>query len=443
MPPKEKKERVVLSPLIPTGGDAALAAGRRTSAKELDSVHGLGGAGTVSSSGEGSNAATTTATAAAAAGGKKVGYTDVINRTVFTILMAYVFLGWISVGIRFGLFLLLVIESTMFYEVTRINQRARKERQLPSVQFIKWYFFVVCYIFVGLFCNREPLQNTFSWFDTVYQLLPFLSFCGVMLGLVIFVLSLRKGMYRYQFIQFTWTAMMLMFSQVQFAGEMRNMVRGMIWFLLPVSCVVNNDIWAYIFGKCFGRTKLLSLSPKKTVEGFLGAFVFTVVWAFWFCGFLSHFPQMYCPAVGFTNAVNTRCKRDPVFLQEEVALPLWMQQVSGGRLSTLLVSPAQKHAIVLGTFASLLAPFGGFFASGLKRAFKLKDFGDLIPGHGGMTDRMDCQGLMGLFTYCYLRTYLFREVKCPGANDIARCALGMDAAHRQALVDQLLQSLQG
>jgi Cytidylyltransferase family len=42
-------------------------------------------------------------------------------------------------------------------------------------------------------------------------------------------------------------------------------------------------------------------------------------------------------------------------------------------------------------FASLVAPFGGFFASGFKRAFNIKDFGHSIPGHGGMTDRMDCQ----------------------------------------------------
>lgn len=70
-----------------------------------------------------------------------------------------------------------------------------------------------------------------------------------------------------------------------------------------------------------------------------------------------------------------------------------------GKLTSIPWAPFQLHSIVLATFASLVAPFGGFFASGFKRAFNIKDFGDSIPGHGGMTDRMDCQFLMGLFSY--------------------------------------------
>lgn len=54
------------------------------------------------------------------------------------------------------------------------------------------------------------------------------------------------------------------------------------------------------------------------------------------------------------------------------------------------------HTISLGIFASLLAPLGGLFASGFKRALKIKDFANVIPGHGGITDRMDCQILMVL-----------------------------------------------
>lgn len=75
-------------------------------------------------------------------------------------------------------------------------------------------------------------------------------------------------------------------------------------------------------------------------------------------------------------------------------------------------APLYLHALNLATFASLIAPFGGFFASGLKRSFKIKDFGDSIPGHGGMTDRMDCQFIMGFFAYLYYHSFIAtHEVK--------------------------------
>lgn len=68
--------------------------------------------------------------------------------------------------------------------------------------------------------------------------------------------------------------------------------------------------------------------------------------------------------------------------------------------------PVQWHALALGLFASIIAPFGGFFASGFKRAFKFKDFGDSIPGHGGFTDRMDCQMVMAVFAYIYYQSFV-------------------------------------
>lgn len=72
------------------------------------------------------------------------------------------------------------------------------------------------------------------------------------------------------------------------------------------------------------------------------------------------------------------------------------------------ILPVQWHALCLGLFASIIAPFGGFFASGFKRAFKIKDFGDSIPGHGGITDRMDCQVN---FKYIVLKSVLLNG-KC-------------------------------
>ena len=66
----------------------------------------------------------------------------------------------------------------------------------------------------------------------------------------------------------------------------------------------------------------------------------------------------------------------------------------------------QFHILIFATFASLIAPFGGFFASGLKRTFKVKDFGESIPGHGGITDRMDCQFIMGFFAFMYYSSFI-------------------------------------
>lgn len=74
--------------------------------------------------------------------------------------------------------------------------------------------------------------------------------------------------------------------------------------------------------------------------------------------------------------------------------------------STIHIAPMQFHILVFATFASLIAPFGGFFASGLKRTFKVKDFGESIPGHGGITDRMDCQFIMGFFTFVYYQSFI-------------------------------------
>ena len=66
----------------------------------------------------------------------------------------------------------------------------------------------------------------------------------------------------------------------------------------------------------------------------------------------------------------------------------------------------------------VVAPFGGFFASGIKRAYKLDDFASIIPGHGGVFDRVDCQLIMGLATQIYYTTFIGA-----GAISIARARL--------------------
>ncbi len=76
---------------------------------------------------------------------------------------------------------------------------------------------------------------------------------------------------------------------------MNNVFEGMIWFFLPVSLVICNDIFAYICGITFGRTQLIKLSPKKTVEGFVGAWVLTLIFGVGMTNVLMRYKYFICP----------------------------------------------------------------------------------------------------------------------------------------------------
>jgi len=65
--------------------------------------------------------------------------------------------------------------------------------------------------------------------------------------------------------------------------------QGYFWLVITNGSVMMNDIMAFVFGKAFGRTKLIQLSPNKTLEGFVGGGVSTVVIALVLSSWISQF----------------------------------------------------------------------------------------------------------------------------------------------------------
>ena len=62
-------------------------------------------------------------------------------------------------------------------------------------------------------------------------------------------------------------------------------------FLMPTSLIIVNDIFAYLCGRAFGRHRLIGVSPKKTVEGFIGAIFFTCIFTFFVTSLLQYHDQ--------------------------------------------------------------------------------------------------------------------------------------------------------
>ena len=126
-----------------------------------------------------------------------------------------------------------------------------------------------------------------------------------------------------------------------YVSLIRNMSNGKLWVLFLICCVWAGDAFALLGGSFLGRHKLYpKISPKKTYEGLGGAIVGSIIVAL-------TFSMLFIPHL------------------------------------------AKGTCILLGTGLAILGQFGDFTESMLKRSAQVKDSGTLIPGHGGMLDRLD------------------------------------------------------
>ena len=125
------------------------------------------------------------------------------------------------------------------------------------------------------------------------------------------------------------------------------------YFIIILLICISTDIGGYIFGKLFKGPKLTKISPKKTYSGVIGGYLLSII-------FLNLF---------FNSSYY-----------------LYPQEMTSNIFLLILL-------------ISTVSQLGDIIISYFKRLSKIKDTGKIIPGHGGMLDRID--GMIFAFPFCY------------------------------------------
>ena len=365
-------------------------------------------------------------------------------RFIFTWLMIGGFCVFIYGGPLFLMFLTLFVQVKCFSEVINIGYAVYRVHNLPWFRSLSWYFLVTSnYFFYGesMVGYFGILINKIHWLTFLVRYHRFISFSMYIGGFVWFVVSLRKGYYMRQFSLFAWTHVALLIVVTQSYLIIQNLFEGLIWFIMPILMIVINDVMAYMFGFFLGKTPLIKLSPKKTWEGYLGGGFATVIMTMMLGHVLAQYPFFICPVEFNENlghATHYTCEPSYNFVLQELSIPGISNLRQTLRMKeTVTIYPVMIHAFFMSIFASVIGPFGGFFASGFKRAFKIKDFGDIIPGHGGIMDRFDCQFLMATFVNVYIHSFIHSA----SPTDLLRKTLALKPEDQLVLYYQLQDSL--
>jgi phosphatidate cytidylyltransferase len=352
----------------------------------------------------------------AAAGQQENKTRKLVVRLVFGWLLILILLAIIYAGHIYVCLFVAVLQAMMFRELTNVRYSVENAKQVPLFRTLQWCWFGVAMFYTYGEAAWEIIQTVrfipphLKQFSLYHSWISFSLYVAVF---VVTVLSFKTKLYRYQMGQLTWTVVTIAMIVYQMKSIIGNILNGLFWFIFPACLIICNDTMAYFcglrWGKKFINAPLLKLSPNKTWEGFIGGGILTVIFAFYWPVVLSKGPWsqwLLCPATGNQLSFHPSplsCTPDPVFLEQALSLPPILAGVFG---PTITCSPVQLHGALLGLFASVVAPFGGFFASAIKRAYTVKDFDSLIPGHGGVMDRMDCQLLMALCVAVHHRTFI-------------------------------------
>jgi phosphatidate cytidylyltransferase len=176
------------------------------------------------------------------------------------------------------------------------------------------------------------------------------------------MMSKKKSYYIFGFI-------FLIFSFYTVYQLRNNFYGNYIYFIMILIICVFSDIGGYTFGKIFKGPKLTKFSPNKTYSGMIGSYLFAIIATSLFFNNLDFFKNIGIQATS-----------------KEITLVF----------------------LIFVLFVSTISQLGDIMISYFKRLSKIKDTGKIIPGHGGLLDRVDGMVFAFPFSYIILEINVFK-----------------------------------
>ena len=215
---------------------------------------------------------------------------------------------------------------------------------------IRWLGYISC-IFIAFIhiipqYIPEPILN-----NIIILAIPILL-------LVLFTTIVATNMrINFKDVSYTLFGIVYIVTCIAFIAKIRGLEHGnwLIWFAIIAAWA--SDTFAYFIGKRFGKHKFSKVSPKKSIEGCIAGVVGAVI-----------------VALIYTYAVN---------------------EITSLNFSYIYIT-------IITAILSIIGQIGDFAASSIKRYVDVKDYSNLIPGHGGMLDRIDSLMFLSPFAYVFL-----------------------------------------